>query len=128
MQREVHCTPLQPMLLGRLQRVAWRHADGEEGVAELLIRDSTQADPGVMGVACQAPAAATGRLVCELQAEGEYERQHTFEKRLAVAQQLKVGRFVLKINGDGPVFASWFGGLAHVSPPVQIVVGAHETP
>jgi hypothetical protein len=57
-----------------------------------------------MRVTRQAPAAATGRLVLELKAEGEKERQHTFEKRLAVAKQLKVGRFVLKINGEGPVF------------------------
>ena len=32
-----------------------------------------------------------------------------FEKRLAVAKELKGGRFVLKIDGDGPVFARRFG-------------------
>jgi hypothetical protein len=57
-----------------------------------------------MGVARQAPAAATGCLVFELQAEGQEEGQHTFEKRLAVAQQLKVSRFVLKIDGDRASF------------------------
>ena len=61
--------------------------------------------------------AATGRLVLELKPEGQDERQHQFEKRLAVAKQLKVGRFVLKIDGDGPVFSSRFGRCAHVSPP-----------
>ena len=31
--------------------------------------------------------------------------EHAFDKRLAIAKQLKVGRFVLKIDGDGAVFA-----------------------
>ena len=47
----------------------------------------TEADSDVMGVACQAPASATGRLVCELKAEGEDESEHEFNKGLAVAKQ-----------------------------------------
>ena len=35
--------------------------------------EPTQADPGVMGVTCQAPAAATARLVCELKEMGTLE-------------------------------------------------------
>ena len=58
-----------------------------------------------MRVAGETPSTATARLVCELKAEGENERAHAFDKRLAIAKQLKVGRFMLKINSDGPVFA-----------------------
>jgi hypothetical protein len=79
-----------------------------------------------MGVTRQAPAAATGRLVLELKAEGEKERQHTVEKRFAVAKQLKGGRFVLKINSDGPVFAGLAGGGSHGSPSRHQVSSADE--
>ncbi len=43
-----------------------------------------------MGVASQAPTAATGRLVCELKAKRQHEGEHTLEERLPIAQQLKV--------------------------------------
>jgi hypothetical protein len=62
-----------------------------------------QADTGVMGVAGQVPAAATGRLVCELKAKGQEKGEDEFEKRLAVAKELNVGRFVVEIDGDGAV-------------------------
>jgi hypothetical protein len=52
----------------------------------------------------------------QLQAKGEEKDEHTFDKRFAVAQQLKIGRFVLKINGDSPVVASLTGGGSHESP------------
>src|SRR5712691_7582039 len=77
----------------------------------------TQTDAYIMRMPRQAPAAITGRLVFELEAEGEEESDDTLEKRLAVAKQLKVGRFVLKIDGDGPVFSRRFSRCAHVSPP-----------
>jgi hypothetical protein len=77
-------------------------------------------------MAGQAPAAATGRLVRELKAEGEKERQHTFDKGLAVAKQLKVGRFVLKINRDSPVFAGLAGGGSHGSPSSHRVSSSDE--
>ena len=80
-----------------------------------------------MGVAGQAPTTATGRLVCELQAEGEEESAHAFHKGLAVTKQLKVGRFVSKIDGDGTVFAGLFDRCAHVSPPGHQVSSADET-
>src|SRR5215471_2094976 len=38
------------------------------------------------------------------------------EKRLPIAQELQIGRFVLKIDGDGPVCAWLFGGVTHVPP------------
>jgi hypothetical protein len=69
-----------------------------------------------MRVAGQASAAATRRLVGELKANGQDEGQHAFEKRLPIAQELKVGRFVLKIDGDGPVYAWRFGCVTHVPP------------
>jgi len=72
-----------------------------------------------MRVAGETPATATARLVCELKAEGEDERKHEFDKRLAIAKQLKVGRFILKINGDSPVFAWLFRSASHGSPPGQ---------
>ena len=62
--------------------------------------EPTQPDPGIMRVAGQAPAPATGGLVFQLKAEGHEKGEDTFEKRLAIAKQLKVGRFVLKIDGD----------------------------
>jgi hypothetical protein len=52
----------------------------------------------------------------QLQAKGEKKGEHTFDKRFAVAQQLHIGRFVLKINGDGPIFAGLTGsGTGSVS-------------
>jgi len=53
-----------------------------------------------MRVARQVPSATTGRLVCELKADGQNEGKHTFNKGLAIAKQLNVGRFILKINRD----------------------------
>ena len=79
-----------------------------------------------MGVAGQAPTAATRGLVGELKAERQDEGQHTFEKRLPIAQELKVGRFVLKIDGDGPVCAWLFGCVTHV-PPGYRVFAMHDT-
>jgi hypothetical protein len=69
-----------------------------------------------MRVAGETPSTATARLVCELKAEGEEDSAHECDKRLAMAQQLKVGRFIMKINSDGPVFAGRFGRCAHVLP------------
>jgi hypothetical protein len=69
-----------------------------------------------MRVACQAPAAATGRLVFQLKAKGQEEGEHELEKRLAIVKQPKVRRFMLKIDGDGPIFAGLTGSVAHGSP------------
>ena len=80
-----------------------------------------------MGVARQAPAPATGRLMPELKAQGEDESDDPFNKSLTVVKQLKVGRFIVAINGDGPVLPRSCGGRAHVSPPGQQVSSAHKT-
>jgi hypothetical protein len=84
--------------------------------------DATQTDTDIMRVAGETPAPATGRLVYELKAEGEEESAHEFDKRLAIAKQLKVGRFMLKINSDGSVFAGLTDGMAHGSPSGQMIV------
>ena len=89
--------------------------------------EPTQPDTGIMGVAGETPAAATGRLVCELKAEGEEESAHEFHKGLAIAKQLNVSRVVSKIDSDGAVFAGLFGCCAHVSPPGHQVSSADET-
>jgi hypothetical protein len=65
--------------------------------------------------------------VFELKAKGQEKGEHAFDKRLAVAKQLKVGRFVSKIDGDGTVFAGPFGCCAHVSPLGHQVSSADET-
>jgi hypothetical protein len=80
-----------------------------------------------MGVAGETPTTVTRGLVGELKAQGQEKGQHTFDKGLTVAKQLKVGRFVSKIDGDGPVFAGPFGGGAHVSPLCHLVLYAEET-
>jgi hypothetical protein len=69
-------------------------------------------------VARQAPAAATGRLVGELKAEGHDEGEDTFEERLAIAKELEVRRFAPEIDSDGAVFSRRFRCCAHVYPSV----------
>jgi hypothetical protein len=81
-----------------------------------------QPDTDIMGVARQAPAPATGRLVPQLKAQSEDERDHPFDKGLAVVKQLQVGRFVPKIDGDSPVFSRRLSHYAHASPPCHQVL------
>ena len=69
-----------------------------------------------MRVAGETPAPATGRRMCELKAQGQDKGEDTLDKRLAIVQQAKVGRFILKINGDGAVVPCPFARLSHVSP------------
>jgi hypothetical protein len=59
--------------------------------------------------------------MCQLKAEGEDEGEDAFDKRLAIAQELKVGSFVVKIDGDGPVFAGLASGGSHGSSSDQMV-------
>ena len=75
-----------------------------------------------MRVARQASAPVTCRLVCELKAEGQEKGEDTLEKGLAITKQLKVGRFVLEIDGESPVFAGLASGVAHGLPSGQMVV------
>jgi hypothetical protein len=68
--------------------------DGAHGFARDALEapdgEPTQADTGVMGVARQAPAAATGGRMCELKAKGEDKGEDTLDKRLAIGKQTKV--------------------------------------
>jgi hypothetical protein len=61
--------------------------------------DPTQPDPRIMRMAGPAPSPAASRLMFQLKAQGHHEGQDTFEKRFAIAKQLKVGGFVLEIDG-----------------------------
>jgi len=93
--------------------------------------DPAEADTHIMRVAGQASVSTTSRLVFELQAKGQDEGEHAFDKRLAVAQQLRVRRFVLKIDSDGPVFvfAGLAGGSSHGSSSkemVELLMTHHE--
>ena len=76
--------------------------DGEDrlagGALDAPDGQPTQADSGVMGMAREAPAAATGALVGELKPKREDERQDELDKRLAVVHELKVSGFVLEIT------------------------------
>ena len=78
-------------------------------------------------MARQASAPVTRRLVCELKAEGQEKGEDAFDKRLAIAQQLQVGGFILEINSDSAVFSCRFGRCAHVSPLGPQVSQADET-
>jgi hypothetical protein len=89
--------------------------------------ETTQPDADIMGVARQAPPAATGRLVLELKAKRQNEGEDTLEKRLPIAKELKVRRFVSKIHGDGAVVSRRFGRCAQVSPLCYQVSQAEET-
>src|SRR4030095_10980209 len=51
--------------------------------------ETTQADARIMGVARQAPAAPTGRLMLELKAEGEEKGEDELDKRSAVVKEVK---------------------------------------
>jgi hypothetical protein len=80
-----------------------------------------------MGVAGQAPTAVTGRFVGELKANREDEGENKLDKCLAIIKKLKVSGFIVEIDADGAVFSWCFGGLSHVSPSVEMAVGADET-
>ena len=62
----------------------------------------------------------------ELKAHGEEEGHDAFDKRLAIAKQLRISGFVVKIHGDGAVFAGLASGVAHGSPSGQMVVAIDD--
>jgi len=104
-----------------------REHGATRGALEPPDGEATQPDPDIVRVTCQIPAPTTGGFVFQLKAEGQEECQHQCDKRLAVAKQLKVGRFILEINSDGPVFARQFGRCAQVFPPGPQVLSADNT-
>ncbi|HET6789258.1 MAG TPA: hypothetical protein VFH49_14925, partial [Aquabacterium sp.] len=64
--------------------------DGEDrlagGALDAPDGEPTQADSGVMGMAREAPAAMTGRLMEALKAKGQEESPHQLDKDLAIAK------------------------------------------
>jgi hypothetical protein len=54
----------------------------------------------------------------QLKAEREDESHHQFDKRLAVVQQLNVGRFIVEIDGDGTIVPRPFGCLPMCYLPI----------
>jgi transposase-like protein len=97
--------------------------DGEHSLAGGALDapdgETTQTDPRIMGVAREAPALTAAGLVEELKTEGEEEGEDACDKRFGVAQERTVGRLIAEVNGDRAVVAYRFGGVAHVSFPVQ---------
>ena len=76
-----------------------------------------QPDTGVMGVARQAPATATGRFMCELKAKAQEKGEDEFNKGPAIAEQVSVGRFIVEIDGDGTVLPCLCGCCGQVITP-----------
>ena len=91
-------------------RFAPRTLDAPDG-------ETTQPDTDIMGVAGQVPAAATEPLVFQLKADREDESHHQFDKGSAVAKQLKVGRFIMEIDGDSVVLPRLCGCCAQCVTP-----------
>jgi hypothetical protein len=53
----------------------------------------------------------------ELKAQGQDKGEDEFDKRLAIVQQAKVGRFILEINGDRAVVPRRCGCCAQSITP-----------
>jgi hypothetical protein len=87
--------------------------------------EAAEANPRIMGVAGET-AAVTQGFVIELEAKSQEKGQNEVNERFAIAQQLKVGGFIVKIDGEGTVLAGRFGALSHVSSSVEMAVGADE--
>jgi hypothetical protein len=64
----------------------------------------------------------------ELKAKGEEKGEHTFDKRLTVCNQVKVGRVVSKVDGDSAVFSRRCRRLPMCLPLGYQVSEAEETP
>src|SRR4029453_10702335 len=105
--------------------------DGEYGFARgaLDTPDGYTSEPetDVMRVTRHESSPATGRLVFQLKANRQDKGERKLEKRLAVAKQVIVGRFIVEIDGDGAVLPSPCRCCAHVSPPGHQVSSADET-
>ena len=53
----------------------------------------------------------------ELKTQGEDESQDELDECFTIAEQLKVGRLIVEIDGDRAVRSGRFGGVGHVSSP-----------
>src|SRR5947209_16623240 len=98
--------------------------DGEHGFTRGTLHapdgETTQADPDIMGVAGQAPAAATRGVVCKLEAGRQDKGEDELDKSFGVAQEGKVGRFIMEIDGDGAGFAYRVWNLSPVSSSLRL--------
>ena len=89
--------------------------------------ETTQAETGIMGVACHVATLTAAGFVEELEAHREEEGKDELDKRVWGVEERQVGRLIVKVDGDGPVVACRFGGLSHGSPPVQMARRTEET-
>lgn len=62
----------------------------------------------------------------ELKAKCEEKGEDELDKRPAVVKELKVGRFIVEIDGNGAVDASLAGRVSHGSSSGQMVVAADD--
>jgi hypothetical protein len=76
--------------------------------------ETAEANARIMGVSGQRATSVTGRFVFELEADGEDEGEDALDERLGVAKELRVGGFIVEIDGEGSVLAWCFVGLRHV--------------
>ena len=59
-----------------------------------------------------------------LKADGQEKGQHPFEEHLAIVQQVRGGRFIVEIDGDGAVMPRVCGGFGQgVTPRSSGLVG-----
>jgi hypothetical protein len=72
-----------------------------------------------MRMASQTTAAVTGRFVCKLKTQREDESQDKLDECFAIAEQRKVGSFIVEIDGNGAVLSGRFGGVGHVASPCR---------
>ena len=80
--------------------------------------ETAEPNASIMGVASHRAAAVASRFVVELKADREDKGEDALDERLGVAQELRVGGLIVKIDGEGSVFARRFGGLCQVSSPM----------
>src|SRR5262249_48777603 len=92
------CTVSLKAGLSTYNRLARGTLDAPDG-------EAAQAKPGIMGVAGQTAAAATGGLVGQLETDREDKGEDELNEGRAVADQLKVIALVVKIDGDSAVFS-----------------------
>src|SRR6267143_4187169 len=79
--------------------------------------ETAQAHARIRRMARQPTAAVTGRFVCKLKTQREDESQDKLDECFAIAEQRKVGSFIVEIDGNGAVLSGRFGGVGHVASP-----------
>jgi hypothetical protein len=89
--------------------------------------EPAQSNPRIMGVSGQTPTTEAGRLVCELQAQGEEQGEDACDQGPAIVHQRQGGGWLLELARDGTVVAGRLSALFHVSSSVARAVGADET-